>query len=76
MYSSQIIQVQVQDETGSTTFILFDKGAKKIISKTAKELAEMQEEKMKNKSDWNGTLRLRQKRRREKEKEMDKKRWK
>ncbi|KAF3955899.1 hypothetical protein CMV_018935 [Castanea mollissima] len=38
------IQVQVQDETGSTTFILFDKGAKKIISKTAKELAEMQEE--------------------------------
>ncbi|KAL4600854.1 hypothetical protein ACB092_11G229800 [Castanea dentata] len=38
------IQVQVQDETGSTTFILFDKGAEKIISKTAKELAEMQEE--------------------------------
>nr|POF24995.1 hypothetical protein CFP56_45637 [Quercus suber] len=34
---------QVQDETGSTTFILFDKGAKKIISKTTKELAEMQE---------------------------------
>nr|POF06027.1 hypothetical protein CFP56_47740 [Quercus suber] len=25
------IQVQVQDETGSTTFILFDKGAEKII---------------------------------------------
>ncbi|KAK4603919.1 hypothetical protein RGQ29_012434 [Quercus rubra] len=38
------IQVQVQDETGSTTFILFDKGAEKIISKTAKELAEMQQE--------------------------------
>ncbi|XP_030957614.1 uncharacterized protein LOC115979689 [Quercus lobata] len=38
------IQVEVQDETGSTTFILFDKGAEKIISKTAKELAEMQEE--------------------------------
>ncbi|KAM3685740.1 hypothetical protein ACJW31_11G140800 [Castanea mollissima] len=38
------IQVQVQDETGSTTFILFDKGAERIISKTAKELAEMQEE--------------------------------
>ncbi|XP_050281086.1 replication protein A 70 kDa DNA-binding subunit A-like [Quercus robur] len=41
------IQVQVQDETGSTTFILFDKGAEKIISKTAKELAEMQEEMLK-----------------------------
>ncbi|KAM4072482.1 hypothetical protein ACB094_11G141100 [Castanea mollissima] len=38
------IQVQVQDETGSTTFILFNKGAERIISKTAKELAEMQEE--------------------------------
>ncbi|KAK4591323.1 hypothetical protein RGQ29_021498 [Quercus rubra] len=38
------IQVQVQDETNSTTFILFDKAAEKIISKTAKELAEMQEE--------------------------------
>ncbi|XP_075656237.1 uncharacterized protein LOC142626302 [Castanea sativa] len=38
------IQVQVQDETGSTTFVLFDKGAEKIISKTAKELAETQEE--------------------------------
>uniref|UniRef100_A0A7N2N7L0 Replication factor A C-terminal domain-containing protein n=1 Tax=Quercus lobata TaxID=97700 RepID=A0A7N2N7L0_QUELO len=38
------IQVEVQDETGSTTFILFDKGVEKIISKTAKELAEMQEE--------------------------------
>ncbi|XP_075636556.1 replication protein A 70 kDa DNA-binding subunit D-like [Castanea sativa] len=38
------IQVQVQDETGSTTFILFDKGVEKIISKIAKELAEMQEE--------------------------------
>ncbi|KAF3957186.1 hypothetical protein CMV_017780 [Castanea mollissima] len=38
------IQVQVQDETGSTTFILFDKGAERIISKTAKELAETQEE--------------------------------
>ncbi|KAL0008392.1 hypothetical protein SO802_009894 [Lithocarpus litseifolius] len=36
------IQVQVQDKTDSTTFTLFDKGAKKIISKTAKELAEMQ----------------------------------
>ncbi|KAL4625797.1 hypothetical protein ACB092_05G050300 [Castanea dentata] len=41
------IQVQVQDETGSTTFILFDKRVEKIISKTAKELAEMQEEKFK-----------------------------
>ncbi|XP_075649731.1 uncharacterized protein LOC142620215 [Castanea sativa] len=41
------IQVQVQDETGSTTFVLFDKGAEKIISKTAKELAETQEEKLK-----------------------------
>ncbi|KAL0011772.1 hypothetical protein SO802_006880 [Lithocarpus litseifolius] len=38
------IQVQVQDETSVTTFTLFDKGAKKIISKTAKELAEQQEE--------------------------------
>ncbi|XP_030969013.1 replication protein A 70 kDa DNA-binding subunit A-like isoform X2 [Quercus lobata] len=41
------IQVQVQDETGSTTFISFDKGAEKIISKTAKELVEMQEEMLK-----------------------------
>ncbi|XP_050289755.1 uncharacterized protein LOC126727899 [Quercus robur] len=41
------IQVQVQDETGSTTFILFDKGAEKIISKTAKELAEIHEEMLK-----------------------------
>ncbi|KAK7859796.1 hypothetical protein CFP56_002134 [Quercus suber] len=39
-----LIQVQVQYETGSTTFILFNKGAEKIISKTTKELAEMQEE--------------------------------
>nr|XP_023899950.1 replication protein A 70 kDa DNA-binding subunit A-like [Quercus suber] len=38
------IQVQAQDETSSTTFILFDKGAEKIIAKTAKELAEKQEE--------------------------------
>nr|POE80270.1 hypothetical protein CFP56_62819 [Quercus suber] len=38
------IQVQVQDETRSTTFILFDKGVEKIISKTAKELAKMHEE--------------------------------
>ncbi|KAL0009555.1 hypothetical protein SO802_011057 [Lithocarpus litseifolius] len=38
------IQVQVQDETDTTTFILFDKAAEKIISKTARELAEMQEE--------------------------------
>ncbi|KAL4606014.1 hypothetical protein ACB092_09G071600 [Castanea dentata] len=43
-YGCYRIQVQVQDETGSTTFILFDKGAEKIISKIAKELAEMQEE--------------------------------
>ncbi|KAL0008400.1 hypothetical protein SO802_009902 [Lithocarpus litseifolius] len=35
---------QWDDETGSTTFILFDKGAEKIISETTKELAEMQEE--------------------------------
>ncbi|KAL0009241.1 hypothetical protein SO802_010743 [Lithocarpus litseifolius] len=38
------IQVQVQDETDTTTFILFDKAAEKIISKTTRELAEMQEE--------------------------------
>ncbi|KAL0013058.1 hypothetical protein SO802_000127 [Lithocarpus litseifolius] len=38
------IQVEVQDETSSTTFTLFDKGAEKIISKTAKELAELQQE--------------------------------
>ncbi|KAL0010870.1 hypothetical protein SO802_005978, partial [Lithocarpus litseifolius] len=41
------IQVQVQDETDSATFTLFDKGAEKIISKNAKELAEMQEETLK-----------------------------
>ena len=29
---------------GSTTFILFDNGVEKIIPKTAKELAEMQDE--------------------------------
>ncbi|KAK7851098.1 hypothetical protein CFP56_042952 [Quercus suber] len=38
------LQVQVQDDTSSTTYILFDKGAEKIISKTTKELAETQEE--------------------------------
>ncbi|XP_030957189.1 replication protein A 70 kDa DNA-binding subunit C-like [Quercus lobata] len=37
------IQTKVEDETGSTTFILFDRGAEKIISNTAKELAEMKE---------------------------------
>ncbi|KAF3950252.1 hypothetical protein CMV_023964 [Castanea mollissima] len=41
---SYIIQVQGQDETSSTTFILFDKGAENILSKTAKQLVEMQEE--------------------------------
>ncbi|KAF3973404.1 hypothetical protein CMV_003161 [Castanea mollissima] len=41
------IQVQVQDETNSTTFILFDKGAEKFISMTAKELAKTQEENLK-----------------------------
>ena len=39
---------KVEDETGSTTFILFDKGAEKIVSKTAKELADMQEEVISN----------------------------
>ncbi|GMY34481.1 replication protein A 70 kDa DNA-binding subunit B-like [Fagus crenata] len=38
------IQTKVEDATGSTTFILFDNGVEKIISKTAKELAEMQDE--------------------------------
>ena len=38
-----MIQTKVEDETGSTTFILFDRGAEKIISNTAKELAEVKE---------------------------------
>uniref|UniRef100_A0A2N9IB38 Helitron helicase-like domain-containing protein n=1 Tax=Fagus sylvatica TaxID=28930 RepID=A0A2N9IB38_FAGSY len=38
------IQTEVEDATGSTTFILFDNGVEKIIPKTAKELAEMQDE--------------------------------
>ena len=38
-----MIQTKVEDETGSMTFILLDRGAEKIISKTAKELAEMKE---------------------------------
>ncbi|XP_065632142.1 uncharacterized protein LOC112008489 isoform X2 [Quercus suber] len=37
------IQTKVEDETGSTTFILFDRESEKFISKTAKELAEMKE---------------------------------
>ncbi|KAK7832629.1 hypothetical protein CFP56_026249 [Quercus suber] len=47
LQQKEAIQVQVQDETGSTTFILFDKGAEKIISKTTKEFAKMQEETLK-----------------------------
>ena len=34
------LQVQVSDETGTTTFVLFDNEAKKIVYKTAKEFAE------------------------------------
>jgi hypothetical protein len=34
------LQVQVSDETGTTTFVLFDNEAKKIVHKTAKEIAE------------------------------------
>ncbi|GMY20769.1 replication protein A 70 kDa DNA-binding subunit A-like [Fagus crenata] len=40
------IQTEVEDATGSTTFILFDNGVEKIIPKTAKELAEMQDEEL------------------------------
>ena len=34
------LQVQVSDKTGTTTFILFDNEVKKIVHKTAKEIAE------------------------------------
>jgi hypothetical protein len=34
------LQVQVSDETGTTTFVLFDNETKKIVHKTAKEIAE------------------------------------
>ncbi|GMY08050.1 replication protein A 70 kDa DNA-binding subunit A-like [Fagus crenata] len=40
------IQTEVEDATGSTTFILFDNEVEKIIPKTAKELAEMQDEEL------------------------------
>nr|POF26918.1 hypothetical protein CFP56_37691 [Quercus suber] len=48
------LQVQVQDDTSSTTYILFDKGAEKIISKTTKELAETQEENLKLEVSYQG----------------------
>ena len=34
------LQVQVSDKTGTTTFVLFDNEAKKIVYKTAKEIVE------------------------------------
>ncbi|GMY05936.1 replication protein A 70 kDa DNA-binding subunit A-like [Fagus crenata] len=40
------IQTEVEDATGSTTFILFDNEVEKIIPKTTKELAEMQDEEL------------------------------
>ncbi|XP_059451101.1 uncharacterized protein LOC132181889 [Corylus avellana] len=42
------IQIEVFDTTDSTTFIVFDKEAEQLIGKTAKELANMQDEDLKD----------------------------
>jgi len=38
------IQIEVSDTTDSKKFIIFDKDAEQLIGKTAKELADLQEE--------------------------------
>lgn len=42
-----MIQIDVSDTTDSTTFIMFDKEILKLIAKTEKELANMQDKVMK-----------------------------
>ncbi len=43
-WSRYRIQIEVSDTTDSTTFIVFDKEGEQLIGKTAKELADMQDE--------------------------------
>ncbi|XP_062143870.1 uncharacterized protein LOC133851452 [Alnus glutinosa] len=42
------IQIEVSDTTDSTRFIIFDKDAEQLIGKTAKELADLQDENLKD----------------------------